>query len=73
MIGKGTYGTVFKALNKRYREYVAIKYQKPPNPWEFYICREIQSRLNSDELRAHFMDVSQAYYSEYSSFYTYMG
>ncbi|XP_019868054.2 uncharacterized protein LOC109596895 isoform X2 [Aethina tumida] len=67
MIGKGTYGTVFKALNKRYREYVAIKYQKPPNPWEFYICREIQSRLNSNELRAHFMDVSQAYYMADSS------
>lgn len=61
-LGKGTYGTVFKAVDLRTRRIVALKYQKPPNKWEFYICRELQSRLAQHPLRDRFMDVNVGYF-----------
>lgn len=63
-LGKGTYGTVYKAIDLRKNKTVALKLQKPPNRWEFYICREIQSRLSNHPLRDRFMDVPIGYFSK---------
>lgn len=64
-LGKGTYGTVFKAVDVRTNRVVALKYQKPPNKWEFYICRELQSRLSHHPLRDRFMDIHVGYFRKF--------
>lgn len=62
VLGKGTFGTVYKAFKQE--KPVALKYQKPANKWEFYICREIQLRLSNNPLRERFMDVTSGYFSK---------
>ena len=49
-LGKGTYGTVFKAVNLQTGEIVALKTQKPAWVWEYYITREIKSRLTNPHM-----------------------
>lgn len=49
-LGKGTYGTVFRAMNPQTGETVALKTQKPAWVWEFYITREIKSRLTNPHM-----------------------
>ncbi|KAJ8954376.1 hypothetical protein NQ318_011049 [Aromia moschata] len=61
-LGKGTFGTVFKATDIYKNKAVALKCQKPPNKWEFYICRELQARLAEHPLRERFMDISCGYF-----------
>lgn len=46
-LGRGTFGSVFKGFDNISGEYVALKYQKPGHPWEFYICREIKARVDN--------------------------
>ena len=29
---------------------VALKYQKPPNSWELYICTEVKNRLKNSDI-----------------------
>ncbi|XP_030753642.1 mitotic checkpoint serine/threonine-protein kinase BUB1 beta-like [Sitophilus oryzae] len=67
LLGKGQFGTVFKAQNLHMRTTVALKHQKPPNKWEYYICRELQARLASHSLRDRFMDISIGYFSDQAS------
>lgn len=64
-LGKGTYGQVFKATDTRTNQTVALKMQKPPNCWEFYICRELQARLEKHPLKECFMDVRTGYFSKF--------
>lgn len=47
VVGKGTYGQVFKATRLSTNELVALKFQKPLNQWEYYICTEIQHRIQN--------------------------
>ena len=65
VLGKGTFGTVYKAIDCRSKEVVALKIQKPPNKWEYYICRELQVRLVNHIFQNRFMSVSFGYFSEY--------
>lgn len=44
-LGKGNYGAVFLCLDLHSNMSVAVKYQKPSRPWEFYICQEIKARI----------------------------
>lgn len=44
-LGKGNYGAVFLCSDIHSNKSVAVKYQKPSRPWEFYICQEIKSRI----------------------------
>lgn len=44
-LGKGNYGAVFLCLDLHSNKSVAVKYQKPSRPWEFYICQEIKARI----------------------------
>ncbi|XP_011640900.1 uncharacterized protein LOC105429548, partial [Pogonomyrmex barbatus] len=77
-LGKGMYGTVFKAINLQTGETVALKTQRPAWVWEYYIVREIKSRLTNPHMLRGFMDVTMAYVanngsvlvSEYSKFGT---
>ena len=66
-VGKGTYGTVFKAVNLQTGQIVALKTQKPAWVWEFYITREIKNRLTNPHMLRGFMDVSMAYVANNSS------
>lgn len=68
-LGKGAYGTVFRGVNLKYGSTVAIKLQRPANRWEFYICRELQSRLAQHPLRERFMHVQAGYFSKYNFCY----
>ena len=49
-VGKGAYGAVFKAMNSQTGGVVAIKFQKPPNPWELYICTEVRKRIKNTDI-----------------------
>ncbi|XP_024893352.1 mitotic checkpoint serine/threonine-protein kinase BUB1-like isoform X1 [Temnothorax curvispinosus] len=77
-LGKGKYGTVFKAVNLQTGETVALKTQRPAWVWEYYIVREIKTRLTNPHMLRGFMDVTMAYVanngsvlvSEYSKYET---
>lgn len=45
-VGRGSYGSVFKATDSRTGNVVALKYQKPPNTWEIYICDQVRTYLS---------------------------
>ncbi|XP_072752100.1 uncharacterized protein [Anoplolepis gracilipes] len=60
-LGKGMYGTVFKAVNLQTGETVALKTQRPAWVWEYYIVREIKARLTNPHMLRGFMDVTMAY------------
>lgn len=49
-IGRGAYGSVYRGMNTNTSETVALKYQKPPNTWELYICFEVQQRIKDPNL-----------------------
>lgn len=66
-LGKGTYGKVFKAVDIQTRQTVALKTQKPAWVWEFYIAREIKTRLTNPYMLRGFMDIQTAYVADNSS------
>ncbi|XP_054006125.1 uncharacterized protein LOC128891020 [Hylaeus anthracinus] len=66
-LGKGMYGTVFKAVSLQTGQTVALKTQKPAWVWEFYITREIKARLTNPHVLRGFMDVSMVYVANNSS------
>lgn len=49
-LGKGMYGQVFKAVDLQTGRVVALKTQKPAWIWEFYIAREIKTRLTNPHM-----------------------
>lgn len=49
-IGRGAYGNVYKGTNTNTGDVVALKYQKPPNTWELYICTEVLQRVKASKL-----------------------
>lgn len=49
-IGRGAYGSVYRGINTNTGDVVALKYQKPPNTWELYICFEVQQRIKDPNL-----------------------
>uniref|UniRef100_A0A182PUC1 BUB1 N-terminal domain-containing protein n=1 Tax=Anopheles epiroticus TaxID=199890 RepID=A0A182PUC1_9DIPT len=59
-VGRGSYGSVFRAVNTQTGAVVAIKYQKPANTWELYICTEVKKRLSNLKMLPGFMDISAA-------------
>lgn len=40
-IGRGSYGSVYKATDAATGAVVALKFQKPANTWEIYICDQV--------------------------------
>ncbi|KAL9698337.1 hypothetical protein quinque_001778 [Culex quinquefasciatus] len=59
-VGRGSYGSVFRALNTGTGAVVAIKYQKPANTWELYICTEVRKRIKNPDILPGFMDICSA-------------
>lgn len=49
-VGRGTYGAVYKATNAYSGATVAIKFQRPANSWELYICNEIKKRIKYHDI-----------------------
>ncbi|XP_055375084.1 mitotic checkpoint serine/threonine-protein kinase BUB1 [Condylostylus longicornis] len=75
-VGKGSYGSVYRALNTNTGAVVALKFQRPPNNWELYICKEVRKRIKYPYILSGIMDVSTAvitpnasiFETEFSSF-----
>lgn len=59
-IGEGTFGTVYNAKNLTSGEQVAMKQERPANLWEYYICLELRSRINHDDILPGLMSVDYA-------------
>ncbi|KNA10569.1 hypothetical protein SOVF_143120 [Spinacia oleracea] len=65
--GSGGFAQVFKAfVDSDPNEIVALKIQAPPFPWEFYMYRQLDKRLPSEE-RSRFGNAQRMHhYSDYS-------
>ncbi|XP_049288902.1 uncharacterized protein LOC125766875 [Anopheles funestus] len=59
-IGKGTYGTIFSATDISTGKKVAMKQERPANLWEYYICLELRSRIESADILPGFMPIDYA-------------
>lgn len=49
-VGKGAYGAVYRGIKNDTNDIVALKYQKPSNSWEFYICQEVRKRCKNTDM-----------------------
>lgn len=67
MLGEGAYAKIFKIVNEENGEQLIAKYQKPSFPWEFYITREVQTRIRHKKLASLFMNVESAYFFQNAS------
>ncbi|XP_045518806.1 mitotic checkpoint serine/threonine-protein kinase BUB1 beta-like isoform X1 [Pieris brassicae] len=68
-LGKGNYGAVFLCLDINSNKSVAVKYQKPSRPWEFYICQEIKARIKNPFMLPGYMDISTAFLGDNASLF----
>ncbi|XP_052903341.1 uncharacterized protein LOC128310683 [Anopheles moucheti] len=59
-IGKGSFGTIFSATNTSTGKKVALKQERPANLWEYYICLELRSRIESPDILPGFMSIDYA-------------
>ncbi|KAM3967265.1 bub1 kinase [Aphomia sociella] len=68
-LGKGNYGAVFLCLDVHSNKSVAVKYQKPSRPWEFYICQEIKARIKDPFMLPGYMDITTAFLGDNASLF----
>ncbi|XP_055836794.1 uncharacterized protein LOC129905350 [Episyrphus balteatus] len=59
-VGRGSYGSVYKATDCKTGTVVALKYQKPPNIWEIYICHQVRQRIRTETVLPGVMNISSA-------------
>lgn len=59
-VGRGAYGAVYRGINSYTGDIVALKYQRPPNSWELYICTEIRKRISNHDVLPGFMGISSS-------------
>lgn len=55
LIGTGAFGKVFSAECVKTKETFALKQQRPPNLWEYYVCLEIHNRLKNKSIVSLFL------------------
>ncbi|XP_068610234.1 mitotic checkpoint serine/threonine-protein kinase BUB1 [Brachionichthys hirsutus] len=53
VVGRGAFATVYQASDPVTSEKMALKVQKPANPWEFYISTRLDARLQPDVRRLY--------------------
>ncbi|XP_039295868.1 mitotic checkpoint serine/threonine-protein kinase BUB1 isoform X2 [Nilaparvata lugens] len=58
-LGEGSYARVLRATTNK--KIVGLKLQKPAFAWEYYIAKEIQTRLKSSPILKGFMSIDCAY------------
>ncbi|CAK1546163.1 unnamed protein product [Leptosia nina] len=68
-LGKGNYGAVFLCLDLHSNKSVAVKYQKPSRPWEFYVCQEIKARIKDPFMLPGYMDITTAFLGDNASLF----
>ncbi|XP_051151960.1 mitotic checkpoint serine/threonine-protein kinase BUB1 [Andrographis paniculata] len=65
--GQGGFAQVFKAhVNNNPDDIVALKIQKPPFPWEFYMYRQLDMRIPKTERKSFGFAQRLHLYSDYS-------
>lgn len=70
-IAKGSFGSIYKVKNSKDGKVYAMKQEKPPNLWEYYICLELIDRLKNKEMIPAFMTIDNAIIARnYSIFVT---
>ncbi|XP_037934527.1 uncharacterized protein LOC119668921 [Teleopsis dalmanni] len=57
LIGEGAYGAVYKGIDTKTGDKYALKQERPPNYWEYYICLELQSRITSENMLNAYMKI----------------
>lgn len=50
LIGTGAFGKVFSAECTKTNKMFALKQQRPPNLWEYYVCLQIHTRLTDERV-----------------------
>lgn len=50
LIGEGAYGKVFAVECADTKRAYAFKQQRPPNLWEYYVCLQIQKRIEDQSI-----------------------
>jgi hypothetical protein len=60
LIGKGSYGSIFKGRCAETAELYALKQERPANLWEYYINCELFSRLKHKDMLPAFMRIEFA-------------
>ncbi|XP_044571563.1 uncharacterized protein LOC6496664 isoform X2 [Drosophila ananassae] len=69
MIGKGAYGSVYVGRHTNSGKKVALKQERPPSYWEFYISLEVHSRLTSEQMMSAYAHIDYALVGNNSSVY----
>ncbi|KAL9878023.1 bub1-related kinase isoform 1-T2 [Glossina fuscipes fuscipes] len=65
-INSGAYGAIYCGKNLNTGQLCALKQERPPNLWEYYICLEIQDRV-FDEMYPAYMAIDYALIGNNSS------
>uniref|UniRef100_A0A1A9W234 BUB1 N-terminal domain-containing protein n=1 Tax=Glossina brevipalpis TaxID=37001 RepID=A0A1A9W234_9MUSC len=65
-INSGAYGAVYRGKNLNTGQMCALKQERPPKPWEYYICLIIKERM-FDEMHPAYMSVDYALIGNNSS------
>lgn len=60
LIAKGGFGTIYSGKHCGTGEVVAMKQEKPPSLWEYYICVELRDRLKDKRMLPAFMSIDYA-------------
>ncbi|RZF34443.1 hypothetical protein LSTR_LSTR012194 [Laodelphax striatellus] len=60
-LGEGSYARVLRAINNANKKIVGLKIQKPAFAWEYYIAKEIQTRLKNAPILQGFMSIDCAF------------
>lgn len=66
-IAKGSYGSIYTGRNTKTGHIVAMKQEKPPSLWEYYICIELKDRLKDKRMLRAFMSIDYAIIANNSS------